>query len=918
MAYLLPININSRRYYRAELQFVDNQELDIPIFEFIIKKDRGVKSNLLSLNATDKILQSLEGYKHDLKIGTPIVEWKENGQSEINVSVLQISLHSGKDSSKDDTSKGDTESNMKKLEEKGLKINNHSVSGGIKLFSIDLINQFPVNKTFLVSIICRKKFQASFYVHVCNHSSLRRVALDFGSEATQVAYKTGNTQDKLMPMNIIRQLKRDRYYNREKYQDNGFLQYDREDNFTLLKSVFFISRNVESLEEIRTTKPQDTDPLKLLSSKDDPSILRTDNIPIPNFKLSKISDYGGEEELNERGFDTSIADKEDTIRHLILNKILHSVLYRLRPAKGAKEKKYFFNIKFLVPNIYSQEIVSNMIENLYKDLRKIKEEPGNPYQIAGVEISTISESDASFCGFVDIKRAEKNSFLTQNANYLIVDAGKGTMDFSILQSGKMATEFTGIYRSGIPGSGQFISFAIMEAVSAELGISIYDMVREIGKLPFSEKQRWLDEIERIKIGGLIDVEKYPENNEKPEDYEPTVNSIDGSKLVNMLSDIRKGIENGKRGKIQDRYGFVNSAADTLIEELNTQLEKIPKKYKKFHRIILTGRSFKYQILNLKIQDFLSKYLIGKSKEGFVEDLDRMKSVCMHGALSDFCVVNYNADVTGNLIIKRAETSDQIDRMFKSLFGQTNKQLIYQVDEKLFWGLSEQYHYNPGDDFYIGGLNYGIPADAYSIPDGKSLKIGLRNAKYILRDANNFVNLTPNTSVPDDKGILVLRSVFPFAGVSKLLEKSRTKQIKIGNSSSTDYDNNKDYPADKPIFGRTDQEEETNSNNIISQKDPNHSSKEIINPKQSADSSKKKGDFHPEEINNGADSNTDKKGTEQFSSSNRDGAEEKLIPTNRKADKGNGQEDQMDGDSEKNKEKPTRRDKSQNRDIDPFA
>src|SRR5690606_34189157 len=114
----------------------------------------------------------------------------------------------------------------------------------------------------------------------------------------------------------------------------------------------------------------------------------------------------------------------------------------------------------LVPNIYDHQDIRNtqlLLDLIFEDFAT-KEYKG---KILAWEVLTISESDASFLGYIN----KSDVYIQKDSDYIIIDAGKGTTDFSIIRTGKdNIFNIKPSYRNGFAGAGNMITFAIFETV----------------------------------------------------------------------------------------------------------------------------------------------------------------------------------------------------------------------------------------------------------------------------------------------------------------------------------------------------------------------------------------------------------------------------------------------------------------------
>lgn len=150
----------------------------------------------------------------------------------------------------------------------------------------------------------------------------------------------------------------------------------------------------------------------------------------------------------------------------------------------------YFSILLLVPNIYSQQNIDKLLYNLNNMMNKNQAPNAIRY-----DFRVISESDSAFVGIKHVLTADgRNTILRemianvsnprQKDVFLIIDAGKGTTDYSIVRFDSQATNNTNndmvsLKRGGIVGAGGAIDYVFARVFArqvfhhaAELGATI--------------------------------------------------------------------------------------------------------------------------------------------------------------------------------------------------------------------------------------------------------------------------------------------------------------------------------------------------------------------------------------------------------------------------------------------------------------
>ncbi len=191
-------------------------------------------------------------------------------------------------------------------------------------------------------------------------------------------------------------------------------------------------------------------------------------------------------------------------------------------AKGTAGNCKLFSVLLLVPNIYNQENIDLLLYELNK-LNKNNDDRKFDFRI-------ISESDSAFVGIKEARLEGENQSILGNLlgkvknpkqkdTFLIIDAGKGTTDYSIVRFDSESTNdansnMISLKRGGIVGAGGAIDYVFARIFARQiynnlgnLGINSPKIDKDtfvdrfmtmIGKLPPTDQDRLMLVVELMK------------------------------------------------------------------------------------------------------------------------------------------------------------------------------------------------------------------------------------------------------------------------------------------------------------------------------------------------------------------------------------------------------------------------------------
>lgn len=528
-------------------------------------------------------------------------------------------------------------------------------------------NQRPLlQESFIVCIryvVKNINYEYYFNGHCTDTEHIVDAAIDFGSEASQI--KSGAQNE---PFEIIDTLKK--YYSQyaQISSDDGFWQSDPQ-NPRLFKSNYFIHRHPAAtyFAEKPNANGEKSFMQMLVPLTKDKGFYQ-DTVLLPNLKLLDLLPATQSKILSQQVSATADSfstrptgakpegqpDQDENqnyslgsenFRGDILRLILSNFLYCIIDKGEKKKQEQFLHLFVLVPNVYRQDKVFRIIEDLYEDYQAIAQ---NKYK--GIEVSVISESDASFLGV----RTECEDVLFNVPDYktgriLIVDSGKGTTDFSILQADKgNNAKWNSLYRDGLPAAGQALTYAFYEALYAFF-------LRQ--KKPINLDKMLRDNPDRSVLRGFVNVIEelkahYASYQEVPD------SSIAELSTIATLADVSKNIEThfvkNKRlpagthfyveRKIEEMNNILVDKIENRLSEMNT---KAP-----FACVILTGRAFALEAFRTSLVALLKyrKLLAKRTKDANIniiyEQVKDPKKICLGGSMSarGGLVINNNSEL----------------------------------------------------------------------------------------------------------------------------------------------------------------------------------------------------------------------------------------------------------------------------------
>lgn len=695
-------------------------------------------------------------------------------------------------------------------------------------------------------------YENSIIITLSHPSQFLGIALDFGSESSQMTIKR---YDYTEPFHAQSPENENLFKNIQSYHINkGWIErntnydfYQEEPGTNFYKSIFFLKENLTGDYANFDQEPfikNAKDDLKMLVNTEDGFTTLTENKfhQIPNLKILHkheriLESYNFEIEKSGYPIPRKLRDLKQKVYNTILETMILSflkkefILYDNQPRN--------IRMMLLIPNNYDTKDINKTQTQLNNIFEKLSQEEEYSGKIMNWEVLTISESDASFFGYIN----KNNVAVRNNKDYIIIDSGKGTTDFSIIRTGnENIYNLKPIYRNGFTGAGNMISYAVFETVlqyirekSTGKGEDIQFIRNKIIDVLTSndleERNKFYNQIEQLKFNYR---DKQYENNVRQNwdnarsgDGDIGFHSLSTSQIssITTLTELLANLNN-----VTDFYGYINEVCHFIVNNVVSYL-KIIKDNKKdidFAGVVFTGRAFKFKMLSdLMIQRLVNELGIAAHQITVLQG-NELKEICVRGVFNNS--IKLNAEVTGYPIQfvykdkedmpKREEQLKEKKSLGRKFFGFFINDLadlqkvseIKSVDSELEFDLLQR------SQFLIGCKKYAIRNDEFFANLNKTnyqSSIDFTQRGYVMRrKINGKVDVISAMEEIDDGGnedkALIIPSLFPnhieyeyvqalqkeVSRKSSVYDEELFKPFLPDNNESNNNNNNQN---DNPLF-----------------------------------------------------------------------------------------------------------------------
>ena len=443
----------------------------------------------------------------------------------------------------------------------------------------------------------QNNYKRSLVINVAPKTNIYDAVLDFGSEASQILlFHRRNAKITNAPFPIYSGFKK--FLGNKEDNDANVLQYDN-GTTDLYKSHFFIPKVIDT--SIRYNPAETPKNLKLLKQYtliDKLPEIRKDYITLPNVKIAAYGGVKAPEVTSKEDAPVPVKTFQNNYFYRAsVNSFVYQIIEQVADSiqnqfTSSSPQSAFIVLYALVPNIYSQMEVSEYLNFLRADVQSIIQSDDRLKSlIRGVSLTSVSESDASFLGFLSACPAQTNSL--EPGEYLIMDAGKGTLDFSVIDyNTKQYPSVRGIYRSGIVGAGNAITYSFLLAVLSHIFAPIEsdqakrdDLIdsfikNNVHNADEAEVYDMLDKIEQYK-------RKYNEGVLKNDWIGGTLQRNSKLELIGLINMLKHNLDNNSA--LSD-YSIVEAMMDKIADSAVQKLAY--RGTNNIKKVIFTGRGFR--------------------------------------------------------------------------------------------------------------------------------------------------------------------------------------------------------------------------------------------------------------------------------------------------------------------------------------
>lgn len=662
--YYLPVLIRSDRYFVARLEHNSNAGTD---FNFVIHAEDRVLTPLLTIEDPGKIVlnQMAPSDKQDMPLRECHISLKRNG-NDFELVIRKSTSFAVELFSDDET---------------GLRLDYSAdqkrVSVGFYKYQVEKV---PFNLTVTFQHSENESYSGKFQFTIVRSKECQRVVIDFGSEASQVGYKNCGPQSAIVSYdileNIISQLNlADKTKN---WKREDFLNHEAGQNM-LYRSFYAVKKRIT--REERKTFPFNfannvaDDEIKLFITRQEVAATETafrDEFEIiPNLKLGIEKSL--QLSMGNYTEDYSIRSHKKELISAVLLRLL-----RLMISTKPSFQQGGIIVTLLVPNIYTQHDVFEMLNELRAQTRNLLFSLGIADNVLHIEYETISESDAAFMGYQQTHADEVN--LSNGEIALVIDCGKGTTDISMVLADDNEN-YSSFFRTGFAGAGNVLLYGFAEdfltlalrAIPGSNDISVKDFISRhildqnltadvLNFIQLMEEQK-----KKFKNLQPVSVTEFAQLAENSLSTERTIGNLykDQSTLLQYADAILKD----RTVRWDDEVtGLISKATDCIVHCIIASIKDVMTKdiKKRIKVVMLSGRAFYFDELKKKLESELNNLLgIGiKVKTVPQGRALNNKNVAIHGAFSGAYKIT---DFTGIPIDKKEGLSKNNDVLNNNIY-----------------------------------------------------------------------------------------------------------------------------------------------------------------------------------------------------------------------------------------------------------
>jgi hypothetical protein len=738
--YYLPLLIRSDRYFVARLEHdapqsaTDEKRNYEPDFNFVIHAEDRVLTPLLTIEDPSKIVlnQMAPSDRQDIPLRECYISLVKNGNDfellirKSNAFVVEPFYD----------------------EETGIRLDyspdQKRISVGYYKYRVE---QVPFHISVRLLHDDDETYSGKFQFTVVRSKQCQRVVIDFGSEASQIGYKSCGPQSGIVQYdileNIISQI--NITDNTKTWRREDFLNHEH-GQYLLYRSFYAIKKRITKQDRenfpFNFTDDLFDDEIRLFITRKEAAAIQiifgdTHEI-IPNLKL------GIERSLqlliDRHTEDYSIRSHKKELISAILLRLL-----RLMISTKPDFQHGGIIVTLLVPNIYTQHDVFEMLNELRNRTGSLLSSLGINNDKLYIEYETISESDAAFMGYQQTHSSEVQ--LSNGEIALVIDCGKGTTDISMVLADDNEN-YSSFFRTGFAGAGNVLLYGFTEdfltqalrAIPGNNDISVKDFISRhmldqnltadvLNFIQLMENQK-----KNYKNLQAIGIAEFAQVAEQSQSTERTIGNLykDQSTLLQYAEVILKD----RNIRWDDEItGIIHKATDCIVHCIIAGIKDVITKdiKKRIKMVMLSGRAFYFDDLKIKLVNQL-KEMLGPSIKINTMPPGRAlnnKNIAIHGAFSGAYKIT---DFTGIPIDKKEGLSKNNDVLNNNMY--------------LYRGIKIE----PGNDILYNGAV--VRRNIHELKGFKNKTVDI----YFTRD-NIYLRLMENQKVKDVKSLYsILTSV----------------------------------------------------------------------------------------------------------------------------------------------------------------
>lgn len=320
---------------------------------------------------------------------------------------------------------------------------------------------------------------ASIFLNIVPQSQIYDVVLDYGSESSQMLIVNRNetaTMSNIAPLFTLFRTQCAGGDPIDEREDSLCLQFDSDAYKAMMKSVFFVSRRPDP-SQISVYKPFEEDGvIHFITDVREVEELSRTHFIMPNVKIAGFGGVSLPTVTDANGIPEAVNIYR---KNYFYRRTVNAFIYQAMRYISKDNKPVYMNLCLLTPNVYRQDQLTQNLYNAFVAVNEIATHNQEVAHVKGVEVSSASESDASLLGFINtLPPAAKTNM--GKGRYLILDAGKGTLDFSVLdyQPENAKNQFASIFRAGLIGAGNALTYAFFMSIMRYLYKSFWNNVSE--------------------------------------------------------------------------------------------------------------------------------------------------------------------------------------------------------------------------------------------------------------------------------------------------------------------------------------------------------------------------------------------------------------------------------------------------------